>query len=262
LPFTDEQIAFVREHGPRMTYDRLTGLFNGRFGTTYTGTAIKKHINKNKYLRKQSRYTEEQKEFVRNLYDKHTCEEIYSLYRDKYGNDISRHIVRNICRLYCKRKIHRYSEDEISYLKSLYGRYRHETIADMFNDKYGIQTSVTMVRQLFVRLKLHRRMDIGETRTTSEGHVLEKVAQGVWRSRHIATWERLHGKVPEGHAVTFNDGDRDNTDMGNLRLITIQEMTAINRNGYGWHDGETLDLILDIIRLRKKALEMSKMKKK
>lgn len=44
-----------------------------------------------------------------------------------------------------------------------------------------------------------------------------------WRSLHRALWELKNGPVPEGHFVTFADGNRRNFAEENLRLISRAE---------------------------------------
>jgi hypothetical protein len=44
-----------------------------------------------------------------------------------------------------------------------------------------------------------------------------------WREKHRIVWEAANGKEPEGHMVTFLDGDRNNCGLENLTLITRAE---------------------------------------
>jgi len=45
----------------------------------------------------------------------------------------------------------------------------------------------------------------------------------VWRLKHHMIWEAVHGKIPQGHAVWFVDGDRSNFRLDNLILVNQQE---------------------------------------
>jgi hypothetical protein len=43
-------------------------------------------------------------------------------------------------------------------------------------------------------------------------------------------WEEKNGKVPEGHVLTFLDGDKRNISLENLALITMAESLEITRS--------------------------------
>lgn len=45
-------------------------------------------------------------------------------------------------------------------------------------------------------------------------------------NRHV--WEQYHGPVPPSHAVVFKDGNRSNTDIGNLECISRGELCKRN----------------------------------
>jgi hypothetical protein len=77
-------------------------------------------------------------------------------------------------------------------------------------------------------------MPIGSTRLC-DGYVYVKVADVPhvphtvnWFPLHILEWERVHGPLPAGHALTFRNGDRTNVRLDNLELITRRELMARN----------------------------------
>lgn len=80
-------------------------------------------------------------------------------------------------------------------------------------------------------------MPVGAEREI-EGYLWVKVADVPnvpytrnWIAVHILTWERANGPKPPGCAVVFRDGDRRNSALENLELITRAEL--LRRN---WHD--------------------------
>lgn len=75
-------------------------------------------------------------------------------------------------------------------------------------------------------------MPLGSTRFSKEGYVLIKVAevpnvgQNVnWKALHIINWERANGRALDirKECLWFRDGNRLNTDVANLELITRAE---------------------------------------
>lgn len=88
---------------------------------------------------------------------------------------------------------------------------------------------------------------VGSTRLCSkQGYVLMKMAEGMhqWRPIHRIIYQRMHGKVPHGHIVTFVDSNRENISITNLTSITIKQHCLNNSvNKYG-------DEIADLYRLK------------
>jgi len=80
----------------------------------------------------------------------------------------------------------------------------------------------------------HRYMPVGSTRLI-EGYVYRKVSDVPkvpytvnWKPEHMLVWTRVNGPIPPGHAITFRDGDRTNTRIENLALISRRELMARN----------------------------------
>jgi hypothetical protein len=74
---------------------------------------------------------------------------------------------------------------------------------------------------------------IGTERITKDGYRQRKVnddmpRQRRWKMLHVIVWEEHHGPVPQGHAVTFKDGDRSNCAIDNLALLTRRELLERN----------------------------------
>jgi len=73
---------------------------------------------------------------------------------------------------------------------------------------------------------------IGSTRICSkDGYILIKMREGLraWDLLHKVIYERMHGPVPYTHVVTFNDGNKLNVSILNLRAISKKE--NVLRNG-------------------------------
>lgn len=77
------------------------------------------------------------------------------------------------------------------------------------------------------------RVPIGQETIRSDGYTYVKVAEKVWRFKHILLWEKFFGPVPEGHIISFRDGNPQNFDVSNLECITRKESLSRNRFGAG-----------------------------
>ena len=65
------------------------------------------------------------------------------------------------------------------------------------------------------------------------GYLYRKVSEtGVrnvdWRPVHLLVWEAVHGPIEPGHALIFRDGNRMNTAIENLELVTRAELMRRN----------------------------------
>jgi len=76
----------------------------------------------------------------------------------------------------------------------------------------------------------HNKMPVGTEVIKGDGYLWKKVAEpNKWRQKHILVWEEKNGEVPDGHVLTFLDGDRTNVDIDNIALITMAESLQLTR---------------------------------
>mgnify|MGYP000025152895 CR=1 FL=1 len=79
----------------------------------------------------------------------------------------------------------------------------------------------------------HNHKPIGHIRITADGYQEQKMTDtGVTRHDYVAVhrlaWTAAHGPIPDGHVVVFKDGNKMNTDLGNLELISRKELARRN----------------------------------
>ena len=92
---------------------------------------------------------------------------------------------------------------------------------------------------------------VGSERVNVDGYTELKTAEpNKWRMKHVVVWEAAHGPVPEGHIVTFGDGDKSNFGLDNLILITRGQHAVMNKHGLKFNDAgltATGALIADVM---------------
>lgn len=75
---------------------------------------------------------------------------------------------------------------------------------------------------------------IGHERRCRDGYLWRKVRDGSSPSTynyepvHKLLWEEAHGPIPEGHAVAFNNGNKNDLRVENLELVTRGELMRRN----------------------------------
>ena len=84
------------------------------------------------------------------------------------------------------------------------------------------------------------KMPIGTVWKKADGYLWRKIGEGCrdWRQEHILVWEAAHGPVPAGMLVIFLDGNRENTALDNLALISKKTNQYLNKKGLRSSDPE------------------------
>ncbi len=76
-------------------------------------------------------------------------------------------------------------------------------------------------------------LPVGSYRFSKEGYPQPKVTDTgdpprYWLAVHIILWTEVHGPVPDGYALKFKDGNKQNIDLENIELISRREPMALN----------------------------------
>lgn len=109
--------------------------------------------------------------------------------------------------------------------------------------------------------KAHNYKPIGYTRINRDGYRIMKVQddgpwQKRWKHEHKVIWEKDNGPIPKDHVLIFIDGDKENVELENLKLITKNKLLVLNRNGWKFKDKNLIEtglLLADInIEMNKK----------
>lgn len=101
-------------------------------------------------------------------------------------------------------------------------------------------------------------LPIGSVRTSQDGYLQRKVTDTGypprdWVGIHTLTWEEHHGPIPAGHCLCFRDGDKKNTELENLELITRAE--RMRRNTIHRYPPELKSTIRQLSKLKRAISE-------
>ncbi len=192
-------------------------------------------------------------------------------------------------------KWHRYSNEEINFLKNYaFGRSRQD-ITDKFNEKFNTNLSIGQITStlkrnnintgrtgrfnkghtphnkgkkmspevyekikptLFKKGQTINNRPVGSERIDKDGYAVVKVAEpNKWKLKHITIWESYNGPVPKNHCVIFLDGDIRNFNIDNLALITRAENLYLNRQKLRFNSKELTESAVNIAKLNSKILE-------
>lgn len=110
-------------------------------------------------------------------------------------------------------------------------------------------------------------LPLGSVRKTPDGYLIIKVQSrggqwDRWKLLQQKVWEDEHGPVPEGHVLTFKDGNRENVTLDNLVLVTQEENAMLTTLHYRSEIPELTESGLATVRLKVAIREKRKRKKK
>lgn len=73
---------------------------------------------------------------------------------------------------------------------------------------------------------------VGSERLNTQGYMEVKIRDPkTWKAKHVVIWEKKHGPVPKSHVIIFADGNRLNTRLNNLLMVSRKELAVMNHLG-------------------------------
>ena len=184
------------------------------------------------------------------------------------------------------RTLHKWSKEELEYLKEVAPGHSYEEIFKLMNDKFEYQFTLEQIKGAMNRNKIKTGLgghfkkgstpwnkglkgymganktsfkkgqkpinyrEVGSERINSEGYIEVKVGDPrKWQLKHRYIWEKHHGEIQPGHTIIFLDKDKTNTDIENLACVSREELLIINKN----------KLIKDDVELAKAGVNLSKL---
>jgi hypothetical protein len=217
------------------------------------------------------RYTPEETEFIRKTLPGRSYKETRRLFNRHFGLELSCNQIRGILAEYklkngrfCKARY--YTPEQIRYLKRTIKGRSYAEMTKLFNRRFGLDRNETQIERTCKYYKFYngrkcaQNATIGTERMNKE-YVEVKIAYpDVWKPKHHIIWEKAYGKIPEGHFILFADGDRSNSDLDNLLLVSGKELLYMNRHKLIFPDKEATkagkqiaDLMLLINRKKREA---------
>lgn len=108
---------------------------------------------------------------------------------------------------------------------------------------------------------------IGTEKTLSDGFVWIKVNNVPkakktvnWKQKHVLLWEQANGKIPENHIIIFLDGNRENFDLDNLKMISKATNVRLNKNHLRYKEKELTEAGIAVAELMTAAASAKRRK--
>jgi len=95
----------------------------------------------------------------------------------------------------------------------------------------------------------HRQ--VGSERISKDGYVEIKTREpNKWELKHRVAWKKHKGEVPKGYIVVFRDGNKINTDINNLALISRSAHAVMNHTDLHEFTGELKETAIYLAELK------------
>ena len=196
--------------------------------------------------RKQHKWTNEEKEYLTQIYKKNDYDTILKMMNDKFEcsfnrNQIISFMKRNKLKSEAIKNNGRFSKGMTPWNKGL---------------SYMPNNKETRFQKGNIP---HCHREVGEERIDKYGYVQIKVAEpNVWDLKHRVIYKEHYGEIPDGHNIIFADGNKMNFDIDNLIAVSKSEMLILNNNNLRFEDKELTKVGVNIAKVIDKAKKVSK----
>jgi hypothetical protein len=160
----------------------------------------------------------------------------------------------------------RYTDEQKEFLRSVIPGRSYKEIADLFNERFGLQLKTSQVNSFIGNNKLNTGrngrfqkgnippnkgkkgirvsiatefkpghvprtyLSVGTETVRGEGYIWVKVADpDKWKEKHRIIWEEANGPVPEGYVVIFANRNPLDVRLENLILISRRLLAVLNK---------------------------------
>lgn len=186
---------------------------------------------------------------------------------------------------------HKYTKDEIAWLKVNRPLYVQSILSDLFYKKFGVYIKPVNLANTCKRHRIltgrtgcfekghepynlglkgrrhstatgfkkgnipHTYLPVG-TISQREDYAYIKIADPkTWELLHVHIWEKANGEIPKGYCVIFIDSNKDNLVLENLALVKRNELLRMNKNHYSSYPNELKPSVLALSKLESKIFE-------
>ena len=246
--YTDEMHQFIQKHYKDVSVKELAGIFNMHFGTGVSDVAMKSYLANRKMKNGRpagcpagiysKQFPKEVAEYIHCNYKGTGHKEMAAALNGKFGTAYTASQMKGY---YANHKLN----------SGLTGRFEKGHVPANKGQKMPPAVYEKAKATMFKKGNVpENHREAGSERITKDGYVEIKVAEpDKWRLKHIEIWERTNGPLPKGCVILFLDGNKQNTDISNLRLITRSELLVMNKNGIKGTDAETMNTAANLARL-------------
>ena len=186
-----------------------------------------------------------------------------------------------------KRPQHKWTKEEIEYLKEITPGHHHKEILDLMNEKFEYEFGLKQVTGAIKRYGLttgrtgyfkkgsdpwnkgtkgltgpnktsfkkgrmpQNHKPIGSERIDNkEGYIKIKIGEpDKWELKHKFIYEKYYGEVKEDEVIMFLDGNKTNFNIENLYKVSRHQLLLLNKNKLIYENAELTKLGIEVTSL-------------
>lgn len=244
--YPDEVAKFIQENAKGISASDLTERLNNKFGTEYEVNQIRAY-KKNHKIRSgvsggvpkgtSKTYPPKVRKFIEDHIQGRELHELVESINDKFDTEYTYSQIR----AYCKNN---------GLKNGVNTRIKPGNIPPN-KGKKGIRTPGSEKGWFKKGGKPHNTVPIGtEVVRPSNGYVWVKIKEpNIWRMKHLVEWEKVHGKLPSGKMLLFLDGNKENTDLSNLKMVDRAINIIMNNKGFRTVSAEYTEVGVNVAKL-------------
>ena len=252
--YTQEQESFIKENANIFSRKLLLDMFNKKFNTKLTYSALTQKIYNLGLDKKIEHITDEQRDFLLSNFKDMDWKSLCDLFNKKYGTHFSAKSLNRVVyeNGYKKYERNHFTEEQRIFLVENIERYSYPRLTEEFNKKFNTdctQGSITQQCLTYLKIKKgdsyipHNVADIGEEtlkyKATRYKTTYIKVKSGLknnrsemWKPKHRIIWEEHNRPITENEVVIFLDGDKTNFELDNLYCTTKKIVSVMCLNNW------------------------------
>lgn len=246
--YTEEMHQFILEHYKEVSVKELARMFNARFNTDVTDAGMKSYLTNRKM--RNGRPTGYSDGIYSKEFPKEIVEYIHSNYKGTGHKVMAAALNERFGTSYTASQIKGYYANH-KLNSGLTGRFEKGQMSHNKGKKMPPEVYEKAKETMFKKGNIpvnHR--EVGSERITKDGYVEIKIAEpNKWRLKHLVVWEKENGPLPRGHAILFLDGNAQNVELSNLRLVTRSELLIINRQGLKSNNADVTNTAVALAKL-------------
>ena len=184
--FNEEQKEFLKKELINKTASEVSDLFFEKYGIRLSRNGLNQFRFRNNirldYYESKIK-DESQKKWLLNLLPYHDNDEAIELFKNKFGIELNKSILRNMRHNYKVKRVYKQKIRDM--------RYREKIKKPLYNETIG-----------------------------ADGRIYVRVANRKYQIKTRYVWEQHYGrKIPNGYEVIHLDGNKDNYDINNLAIV-------------------------------------------
>jgi hypothetical protein len=263
--FTAEMDKYIREIAEGRLTSEIADMMNAKFGTDLTVKQIKSYKNNHKIRSGRSKINYKGRTYYNRLLTEEQIEYLNSIYIGISNRECTDKMNKKFDTNFTCRQI-KSQKQRLKLNSGLDGRFKKgQSITNSHQFKKGERSSIETE---FKKGQVPKNwVPVGTEVIRGDGYKYIKISdiRGAkypcitnWKQKHLLNWEKVNGPVPKGHCLIFLDGNKLNTDIDNLAIITYSQRLIMCRNHLIYDDPELTKAAINVA----KVIDATNKKKK